>query len=200
MPDPAARDSAAGQDGRFVRGRLSPAGGATRGFAERAKSRSRQGCPIRRRKIGGQGRNRTGVHGFAGRCMTTLPPGPGGADRLALLAARPRESPVASNGQQKARPRHAGSRGHGAGNETRTRDPDLGKVVLYQLSYSRNATRDCRGAPRGVKAHPRVPASPARRRADRPLPTTASAPPPPATAADRSGRWACRAHPRGRAA
>ena len=26
---------------------------------------------------------------------------------------------------------------HGAGNETRTRDPDLGKVVLYQLSYSR---------------------------------------------------------------
>ena len=26
------------------------------------------------RKIGGWGRNRTGVHGFAGRCMTTLPP------------------------------------------------------------------------------------------------------------------------------
>ena len=25
----------------------------------------------------------------------------------------------------------------GAGNETRTRDPDLGKVMLYQLSYSR---------------------------------------------------------------
>ncbi len=25
----------------------------------------------------------------------------------------------------------------GAGNETRTRDPNLGKVVLYQLSYSR---------------------------------------------------------------
>ncbi len=24
-----------------------------------------------------------------------------------------------------------------AGNETRTRDPNLGKVVLYQLSYSR---------------------------------------------------------------
>src|SRR5690606_31688496 len=28
-------------------------------------------------------------------------------------------------------------RENGAGNETRTRDPDLGKVVLYQLSYSR---------------------------------------------------------------
>ena len=26
---------------------------------------------------------------------------------------------------------------NGAGNGTRTRDPDLGKVVLYQLSYSR---------------------------------------------------------------
>ena len=30
-----------------------------------------------------------------------------------------------------------GAMGIGAGNETRTRDPDLGKVVLYQLSYSR---------------------------------------------------------------
>ncbi len=28
----------------------------------------------------------------------------------------------------------------GAGNEIRTRDPDLGKVVLYQLSYSRVVT------------------------------------------------------------
>jgi hypothetical protein len=27
--------------------------------------------------------------------------------------------------------------GFGAGNEIRTRDPNLGKVVLYQLSYSR---------------------------------------------------------------
>ena len=29
----------------------------------------------------------------------------------------------------------------GAENETRTRDPDLGKVVLYQLSYFRFASR-----------------------------------------------------------
>ena len=29
-----------------------------------------------------------------------------------------------------------------AGNGTRTRDPDLGKVVLYQLSYSRVAKAD----------------------------------------------------------
>ncbi len=27
---------------------------------------------------------------------------------------------------------------YGAGGETRTRDPNLGKVVLYQLSYTRS--------------------------------------------------------------
>ena len=27
----------------------------------------------------------------------------------------------------------------GAGNGVRTRDPELGKLVLYQLSYTRNA-------------------------------------------------------------
>ena len=32
-------------------------------------------------------------------------------------------------------------RRNGAGNETRTRDPNLGKVVLYQLSYSRRIDR-----------------------------------------------------------
>ena len=31
-------------------------------------------CTGRSRKDGGEGRNRTGVHGFAGRCITTLPP------------------------------------------------------------------------------------------------------------------------------
>jgi hypothetical protein len=31
----------------------------------------------------------------------------------------------------------SGLRKTGAGNETRTRDPNLGKVMLYQLSYSR---------------------------------------------------------------
>ena len=35
---------------------------------------------------GGGGRNRTGVHGFAGRCMTTLPPRPEGACREAMDA------------------------------------------------------------------------------------------------------------------
>ncbi len=36
------------------------------------KTRHKAGCFLRN---GGQGRNRTGVDGFAGRCMTTLPPG-----------------------------------------------------------------------------------------------------------------------------
>ncbi len=41
----------------------------------------------------------------------------------------------------------------GAGNETRTRDPDLGKVVLYQLSYSRmDGARNCKCERGEVKA------------------------------------------------
>jgi hypothetical protein len=40
----------------------------------------------------------------------------------------------------------------GAGNETRTRDLNLGKVALYQLSYSRaKQRRNCRAAHAGVK-------------------------------------------------
>jgi hypothetical protein len=43
---------------------------------------------------------------------------------------------------------------YGAGNETRTRDPDLGKVVLYQLSYSRipSESANCKSAGGEVKA------------------------------------------------
>src|SRR5487761_2540148 len=48
--------------------------------------------------------------------------------------------------QNLGRPRFCGCN-DGAGNETRTRDPDLGKVVLYQLSYSRIRPRMVRMAP-----------------------------------------------------
>ena len=34
----------------------------------------------------------------------------------------------------------------GAGNEIRTRDPNLGKVVLYQLSYSRVLRQNLKSA------------------------------------------------------
>ena len=39
----------------------------------------------------------------------------------------------------------------GAGNEVRTRDLNLGKVALYQLSYSRFGGRNCIGLPAPVK-------------------------------------------------
>jgi hypothetical protein len=60
----------------------------------------------------------------------------------------------------------------GAGNEARTRDLNLGKVALYQLSYSRpKQTRNCRAVPPGVKKnrarkaakalnYPAIPATP----------------------------------------
>src|ERR1700745_202496 len=38
--------------------------------------------------VGGGGRNRTGVHGFAGRCITTLPPRPGCHHKLKGRAAK----------------------------------------------------------------------------------------------------------------
>ena len=75
--------------------------------------------------VGGGGRNRTGVHGFAGRCMTTLPPrrcklkGDNETLRRACGLRYPREC--------------------GAGKESRTPDLNLGKVALYQLSYSRDS-------------------------------------------------------------
>ena len=33
---------------------------------------------------------------------------------------------------------------NGAGDGVRTRDPELGKLVLYQLSYTRNPQEFCR--------------------------------------------------------
>ena len=77
---------------------------------------------------GGWTRNRTEVHGFAGRCITTLP-----SSRM-----YDKRSPDRLNEKTPAMLLNRGFR-IGAGNETRTRDPNLGKVVLYQLSYSRAA-------------------------------------------------------------
>ncbi|SOY47685.1 hypothetical protein CBM2589_B200019 [Cupriavidus taiwanensis] len=90
---------------------------------------------------GGGGRNRTGVHGFAGRCITTLPP-----RQVTCCWIVSAFSP----GCRSASTRHAAVRrstqtkreallpsGIGAGDESRTRDLNLGKVALYQLSYSR---------------------------------------------------------------
>ena len=66
--------------------------------------------PTNSLKIGGCERSRTALDGFAGHCIT------------ALLRSR-------NEDEQKSRE----DRGlkFGAGNEIRTRDPNLGKVVLY---------------------------------------------------------------------
>ncbi len=53
---------------------------------------------------------------------------------------------------EKPRQRVGASAFFGAGNETRTRDPNLGKVVLYQLSYSRAERGNSSGARSSVKA------------------------------------------------
>lgn len=69
--------------------------------------------------------------------MTTLPPSPNVSSSLK------NSKPRAGRGLAEEA---------GAGNEARTRDLNLGKVALYQLSYSRlEQTRNCRAVPYGVK-------------------------------------------------
>src|SRR6266705_3754155 len=80
--------------------------------------------------VGGGGRNRTGVHGFAGRCMTTLPPRPA---CVRLGTAEDFENRLFLQDS-------------GAGEESRTPDLNLGKVTLYQLSYSRESRRKFYGS------------------------------------------------------
>ena len=69
---------------------------------------------------GGEARIRTGGEGFAGLCLTTWP--------LRHVMRKP---------SKKGRPFLTGLCLHGADNGVRTRDPNLGKVVLYQLSHVR---------------------------------------------------------------
>jgi hypothetical protein len=63
---------------------------------------------------GGAGRSRTDLHGFAIRCITALLPRRYDKKGKLMLPFS-----------------------FGAGDESRTRDLNLGKVALYQLSYSR---------------------------------------------------------------
>ena len=75
---------------------------------------------------GGARRSRTALHGFAIRCITAL------LSRLeqGFVAESASATKKGSFGD-------ASLKESGAGNETRTRDLNLGKVALYQLSYSR---------------------------------------------------------------
>ncbi len=104
--------------------------------------------------IGGGGRDRTGVDGFAGRCITTLLPRRGSR----IVPAKPgicsgfarlwQAGFVNKKGKRFKLP----FRIRGAGEESRTLDLNLGKVALYQLSYSRvKQKRDYKGTRHSVK-------------------------------------------------
>ena|GEM_PF-3446146 len=89
--------------------------------------------------IGGDARNRTGDKGFAGPCLTAWP------RRLscehtgacyAPVVLLPTEKKVDLQGSQKSSGRPS-VLVDGADDGIRTRDPNLGKVVLYQLSHVR---------------------------------------------------------------
>ena len=110
-----------------------------RGCCDREPQKTKR-RPIGRRLLetGGGGRNRTGVHGFAGRCITTLPPRQVTCWIVSGFAAAVVTDGAATRRQSRERKREALLPfGIGAGDESRTRDLNLGKVALYQLSYSR---------------------------------------------------------------
>ena len=95
-------------------------------------------------EFGGGTRSRTEIHGFAIRCIAILP-----FRRCYLLACMscPGDCPffiqVFAPAVKTKKPCRTGFQQEiGAGNEIRTRDPNLGKVVLYQLSYSRALEAD----------------------------------------------------------
>ncbi len=80
-----------------------------------------------RMESGGAGRSRTDLHGFAIRCITALLP------RQKFL---PRPARAGHSLNKKGKLLLPFSE-FGAGKESRTLDLNLGKVALYQLSYSR---------------------------------------------------------------
>ena len=93
---------------------------------------------------GGESRNRTGVDGFAIRCINhfAISPNklPGSVQTGAGNESRTRDlnlGKVALYQLSYSRMGHICKLNCGAGNESRTRDLNLGKVALYQLSYSR---------------------------------------------------------------
>ena len=77
------------------------------------------------RMFGGDARIRTGGEGFAGLCLTTWP--------------RRRVTVIKEAGQISALTGLDST--NGADDGVRTRDPNLGKVVLYQLSHVRIARK-----------------------------------------------------------
>ncbi len=84
--------------------------------------------------LGGASRSRTGLNGFAGRCITAL------LSRQKRTVRMPRRQATDFYSRTISPSNKKGSEASplpGAGDESRTRDLNLGKVALYQLSYSR---------------------------------------------------------------
>ena len=79
-------------------------------------------------RVRGAARIRTGDKGFAVLCLTTWPRRQSGKGAAEIRCAPPSR----------------------AGNRTRTGDPHLGKVMLYQLSYSR-VDKEARDGPEGCQ-------------------------------------------------
>jgi hypothetical protein len=99
------------------------------GHTKRQRPGDRGVASALQRCSGGATQSRTGLDGFAIRCITDL------LSRRCRLTSR-RGEPEPSILTKKGSMSFPFSK-PGAGNETRTRDLNLGKVALYQLSYSR---------------------------------------------------------------
>ncbi|CAM2178590.1 hypothetical protein PSAC2689_30081 [Paraburkholderia sacchari] len=96
---------------------------------------------------GGASRSRTGLHGFAGRCITALLSRQKRTVRCSAhtaLLARTTIGQILCGGLAACQTKGEAllPRNSGAGDESRTRDLNLGKVALYQLSYSRIFTAE----------------------------------------------------------
>ena len=111
-----------------ARGGAHSAAGTARIWVPRTKRGPPFGGPLGR--SGGEARIRTGGKGFAGLCLTTWP-----------LRRR----------YEKGRFENRPDACDGADNGARTRDPNLGKVVLYQLSHVRLRVTNIRDAAGGRK-------------------------------------------------
>ena len=115
-----ADNSNAGTRGRAFLQHGDSGGAASSGQANvpsTARVHTKKGaCMDALQSSGGEARIRTGGKGFAGLCLTTWPL------RRYAKGRKKGIGPQASNG---------------ADNGARTRDPNLGKVVLYQLSHVR---------------------------------------------------------------
>ena len=91
--------------------------------------------------FGGDVRIRTGDEGFAGLCLTTWPRRHHWCANAPAMVKKPTDGPC----------HRSASTVDGADNGVRTRDPHLGKVVLYQLSHVRVARRYISGSDRDAQ-------------------------------------------------